>query len=407
MKYVLAPLAGFTDAPFRRMCAEGGADLTYTEMVSAAGLAHGSSPTRHLLETMDGEGPVACQIFGANESDIAYATDFVEKANHRCSTFNLQPSTSFKFTELNLNAGCPMTKVTREGAGAKLVEDPEKIHRFLKAMVERTSLPVTLKTRLGPHPRRTNIFEILDAAESAGAKGIIIHARYTSQMHGGPTHLDILSDVVRRAKIPVTGNGSVVDAKSAAAMAATGVSAIMVGRAALANPCIFSELKMNEVKVAEGEDEVKVKGEGEQWNLSTCSAGQPKQEGNILCSPSPSAFTFSRIDAFRQHLSYLLEFRDILARKFPKDHIPSPDGFASVKMHVHLFRYFNGRPGAAELRKRLNTVRTLAEIETIVRGFAKDAARLGLSPHHAPARANGEDDTTASSTTNQPPITNH
>ena len=77
MKYVLAPLAGFTDAPFRRMCAEGGADLTYTEMVSAAGLAHGSSPTRHLLETMDGEGPVACQIFGANESDIAYATDFV------------------------------------------------------------------------------------------------------------------------------------------------------------------------------------------------------------------------------------------------------------------------------------------------------------------------------------------
>ena len=327
MKYVLAPLAGFTDAPFRRMCAEGGADLAYTEMVSAAGLAHGSSPTRHLLETMDGEGPVACQIFGANESDIAYATDFVEKANHRCSTFNLQPSTSFKFTELNLNAGCPMTKVTREGAGAKLVEDPEKIHRLLKAMVERTSLPVTLKTRLGPHPQRTNIFEILDAAESAGAKGIIVHARYTSQMHGGPTHLDVLSDVVRRAKIPVTGNGSVVDAKSAAAMAATGVGAIMVGRAALANPSIFNSLKGEDVKRETKDD-------------------------------------------FRRHLDYLLQFRDQLAAHFPKDHIPSQDGFVSVKMHVHLFRYFNGRPGAAELRKRLNTVRTLAEIETIVRGFA-------------------------------------
>ena len=327
MKYVLAPLAGFTDAPFRRMCAEGGADLAYTEMVSAAGLAHGSSPTRHLLETMDGEGPVACQIFGANESDIAYATDFVEKANHRCSTFNLQPSTSFKFTELNLNAGCPMTKVTREGAGAKLVEDPEKIHRLLKAMVERTSLPVTLKTRLGPHPQRTNIFEILDAAESAGAKGIVVHARYTSQMHGGPTHLDVLSDVVRRAKIPVTGNGSVVDAKSAAAMAATGVGAIMVGRAALANPSIFNSLKGEDVKRETKDD-------------------------------------------FRRHLDYLLQFRDQLAAHFPKDHIPSPDGFASVKMHVHLFRYFNGRPGAAELRKRLNTVRTLAEIETIVRRFA-------------------------------------
>ena len=325
MKYVLAPLAGFTDAPFRRMCFEGGADLATTEMVSAAGLAHGSSPTRHLLETMPGEGPVACQIFGANESDIAYATGFIEK--HYTSQTS---QTSQTFSELNLNAGCPMTKVTREGAGAKLVEDPERIHRLLKAMVENTTLPVTLKTRLGPHPQRTNVLEILDAAESAGAKGIIIHARYTSQMHGGPTHLDILADVVKHARIPVTGNGSVTDAKSAAAMAATGVSAIMIGRAALSNPFIFSQMKSNR----------------------------------------HSTTTTSNYDYFRAHLKYLLEFRDILARKYPNDHIPLPDGFASVKMHVHLFRYFNGRPGAAELRKRLNTVRTLAEIETIVRGFA-------------------------------------
>ena len=122
MKYVLAPLAGFTDAPFRRMCFEGGADLAYTEMVSAAGLAHGSSPTQHLLETMPGEGPVACQIFGATESDIAYATDLIEKKSFHCST-STSAFDSFKFTELNLNAGCPMTKVTREGSGAKLVED--------------------------------------------------------------------------------------------------------------------------------------------------------------------------------------------------------------------------------------------------------------------------------------------
>ena len=320
MKYVLAPLAGFTDAPFRRMCFEGGADLTYTEMVSAAGLAHGSSPTRHLLETMPGEGPVACQIFGANESDIAYATSFI--------TQTLKHSTTQTLVELNLNAGCPMTKVTREGAGAKLVEDPAKIHRLLKAMTENTGLPVTLKTRLGPHPQRTNVLEILDAAESAGAKGIVVHARYTSQMHGGPTHLDVLREVVERAKIPVTGNGSVTDAKTAAAMAATGVSAIMIGRAALSNPGIFNSLKQ---------------------------------------SNNPNNRT---IEQFQRHLKYLLEFRDILARKYPDDHIPSPDAFASVKMHVHLFRYFNGRPGAAELRKRLNTVRTLAEIETIVRGFA-------------------------------------
>lgn len=315
MKFVLAPLAGFTDAPFRRLCFENGADLTYTEMVSAAGLAYGSSPTRHLMEVMPGEGPVACQIFGAKENDIANAARIVEAVSGR-------------FVEINLNAGCPMTKVTREGAGAKLVEDPEKIYRLLKAMTENTSLSVTLKTRIGPHPQKTNVFEILDAAEKAGAKGIAVHARYTSQMHGGPVHLDTLAEIVKRAHIPVTGNGSVVDAKTAAAMAATGVDAIMIGRAAMANPAIFNQLK---------------------------------NVGN-------SSFLIHNSSFVEPHLEYLLAFREQLAANFPNDHIPSADGFASVKMHVHLFRYFNGHPGAAALRARLNNVRTLAEIKEIVNG---------------------------------------
>lgn len=310
MKLVLAPLAGFTDAPFRRLCREGGADLVYTEMVSAAGLAHGSSPTRHLMETMADEGPVACQVFGANEADLAHAAREVEKVRER-------------FVELNLNAGCPMTKVTREGAGARLVEDPAKIGRLLKAMVENTSLPVTLKTRLGPHPRDTRIFEILDAAEAAGAKGLVLHARYTSQMHGGTVHLDRLREVVSRAKLPVTGNGSVVDAATLAAMAGTGVAAVMIGRAALAQPGLFAALK--------GTDPL--------WG----------DEPVVV-----------------RHLRYLLDFRRQLASAFPNDHVPGEDGWASVKMHTHLFRYFNGRPGAAALRARLNTVRTLAEINDII-----------------------------------------
>lgn len=309
MKYVLAPLAGFTDAPFRRMCGEWGADLAYTEMVSAAGLAHGSSPTRHLMEKMDGEGPLACQIFGSNEADVAYASREIEAVRGN-------------FVELNLNAGCPMTKVTRCGAGAKLAEDPAKIYRLVKAMKENTSLPVTLKTRLGPHPGSTTVFEILDAVESAGAEGITVHARYTSQMHGGEVHFGVLSEVVSRAKIPVTGNGSVTDRKTAAAFAALGVDAVMVGRAALADPAVFARLKG-----AEGGD-----------------------KGEFV----------------RRHLRYLLEFRNLLARKFPGDHIPSEDGFASVKMHVHLFRYFNARPGAAALRAKLNSVRTLEEIRQLI-----------------------------------------
>ena len=310
MKYVLAPLAGFTDAPFRLMAREGGADLTYTEMVSAAGLAHGSSPTRHLMEVLPGEGPVACQLFGSKETDLAFAARAVPAE---------------RFCELNLNAGCPMTKVTREGAGAKLVEDPEKVRRLLKAIAENTSLPVTLKTRLGPHPKSTRVFELLDAAEQAGAKGFIVHARYTSQMHGGAVHLETLAEVVRRAHVPVTGNGSVVDRKTAEAMAATGVAAVMIGRAALSDPEIFARLK------------------------------------GLLPAKVPSACDAAAV--CRRHLAYALAFRDQLAARYPDDHVPSADGFASVKMHTHLFRYFNGLPGAAALRARLNGVRTIAEIE--------------------------------------------
>ncbi len=315
MKIYLAPLADFTDAPFRRMCYEGGADMVYTEMVSAAALAHGNSPTRHLMETMVGEGRVACQIFGANESDVAIAAREVEKIKER-------------FVELNLNAGCPMTRITRSGAGAKLIEEPEKVFRLLKAMRENTSLPITLKTRLGPHPKDVKIFELVSAAESAGAKGVAVHARFTSQMHGGALNLELLKEVVERSNLPITGNGSIKTLKDIEAMSEAGVKSVMIGRATLADPGIFAVLK----------------GKENPW---------------------------SRFDAVRAHLKYILEFRELLALKYPNDHIRSIDAFASVKMHTHLFRYFNGIPGAAKLRANLNKVRTLAEIETIIEDYSK------------------------------------
>ncbi len=295
MKLVLAPLAGFTDAPFRRVCAENGADLTYTEMVSAAALAHNHTPTQTLMKTMPGEGAVGCQIFGATESDVAHAARLIDAIGDR-------------FCELNLNAGCPMTKVTRCGAGAKLIEDPEKVYRLLAAMKENTALPVTLKTRLGPHPERTAAFELLDAASRAGAVGLIVHARFTSQLHQGPLHLDLLAEVVSRAKIPVTGNGSVTNAVDAARMARTGVSAIMIGRAALANPGIFNELK-----------------------------GLP---------------AVSRRMFLTQHLQALRESR-------------ADDAYLRLKFRTHLFRYFAGIPGAAALRARINQAKTLRELEDL------------------------------------------
>ena len=313
MKYVLAPLADFTDAPFRLLCFEAGADMAYTEMVSAAALFHGHRPTRHLMETMPGEGPVACQLFGADEREIAFAA--------RAAAGLKDDAGGRRFCELNLNAGCPMPRIMAMGSGAALVTDPGKVYRLLAAMAENTSLPVTLKTRLGPHKATPTVFELLDAAERAGAKGIVVHARSTGQKHGGPVDLDLLAEVAGRARIPVTGNGGVRDEASARAMEATGVAAVMVGRTALSDPGVFARLKG---------------------------------------LPAPGTRWAAR------HVELLLEFRRRLAERYPEDHVPGEDGYVSVKMHTHLFRYFKGVPGAAALRARLNSIRTLAEVREIV-----------------------------------------
>ena len=314
MKYVLAPIAGFTDAPFRVLCREGGADETWTEMVSAAGLRRGSMPTRRLLATMPEEGPAICQIFGADELDVALATEFIHKA---CRD---------SFCALNLNAGCPMSKITRNGAGSKLMESPELTFRLLKAMKENTDLPVTLKTRLGPRPGRVSVFDMLAAAESAGAAGIAVHARYASQMHGGRTDLDMLAEVVRKSKIPVTGNGSVTDAASAAAMAATGVSAIMIGRAALKEPDIFKRIK----------------------------------EGSL----DPCADLNRAVRMCRRHVALARRFADMLEKCSPGERLHDRDAWLLVKYKTHFLRYFSGCPGSAAIRAAIGAARSVEEAES-------------------------------------------
>jgi len=316
VKLVLAPIAGFTDPPFRMMCFAGGADAACTEMVSAAALRHAHAATRHLLEKDGREGEVSCQIFGSEEIDVAQAAREIDALGGR-------------FSSIDLNAGCPMARITRTGAGAALVPRPGRIASLVKAMKENTSLPVTVKTRLGPRPGTVTVFEILDAAEKAGASAATVHARYTSQMHGGPVDLDVLAQAVENSRIPVAGNGSVVDGASAARMSETGVCAIAIARAAISKPWVFASIRA----ALEGRE----------------------------APPHPSG-----AELFERHLALALEFRDVLAKKFPEDHVPSPDAFASVRMHTHLFRYFAGIPGAAALRARLSSIRTIAEMREAV-----------------------------------------
>ena len=317
MRYVLAPIAGFTNAAFRLMAAKGGADMTYTEMVSAAGLAHGSSPTRHLLEVLPGEGPVACQLFGAKPDELAFATREVSALG--------------RFVEINLNAGCPVPRIVREGSGSALVKKPELVHDLLSAMVAETALPVTLKTRPGPRSDKVLMLELLDAAETAGAQGITLHARFTSQNHGGDVHLDLLAELVRRAKIPVAGNGGVTDAATAHAMAETGVAAIMVGRAALPNPRIFAQLKGD--------------------------AAEP----------------FAAEVVVRAHLDALAALHAQLSERFPQDRLPTLDVWMAGAARTHLFRYFSGMRGASELRRRLSTVRTFDEVCSLILWYNSQA----------------------------------
>ena len=307
MKLVLAPIAGFTNAAFRLMATRGGADLTYTEMVSAAGLAHGSNPTRHLMEVLPGEGPVACQLFGSKPDELAFSS--------------WEVSSLGRFVEINLNAGCPVPRIVKEGSGSALVKNPQLVHDLLAAMVaEANGVPVTLKTRPGPHPDRVLMLELLDAAESAGAKGIAMHARFTSQNHGGEVHLDLLSELVQKAKIPVTGNGGVVDPPTLKAMADAGVSAVMIGRGALPDPYIFAKLKGIEFEAL-----------------------------------SPERL-------FRENIDALIALHGQIAERFPADRLPTLDFWTTGAVRAHLFRYFAGRPGAGDFRRRLMSMRTLDEV---------------------------------------------
>ena len=319
MKYVLAPLADYTNAAFRRLCHGFGADLTYTEMVSAAALAHGSSPTRHLLEVLPGEGPVACQLFGHKPDELAFAAREVTALK--------------RFVSIDLNAGCPMPRIVQGGDGAAMIRNPQLVRDCLAAIRGETDLPVTLKTRPGPFPDKIVMFELLDAAESTGCAGLTLHGRFTSQKHGGEIHYDLIAELVRRAKIPITGNGNVYDGPTAELMAQTGVSAIMIGRAALKNPWLFGDLK---------------------------SASEP---------PSGETLVARQNAVFQDHVANLIELHAQLSQRFPDDHVPPLGDYLLGFVRTHLFHYFRGRPNVAVFRRQLNDIHTLADLQSAAAPF--------------------------------------
>ncbi|MCQ2551361.1 MAG: tRNA dihydrouridine synthase DusB [Clostridia bacterium] len=226
--YVLAPLAGITDAPFRTLAREMGASLTYSEMVSGKGLWFKDRNTKDLLYTYPDEDMVAFQVFGSEPEIMAYTARTLEEYPNKILDFNI---------------GCPVPKVVRNGEGSALMRDPELIYTLVKAMVDNTSKPVTAKIRLGWDENTINAVDCAKAVESAGGAAICVHGRTREQFYQGKANWQEIGKVKRAVDIPVIGNGDVASIEDAKEMfEVTGCDLIMVGRAALGNPWIFKEL---------------------------------------------------------------------------------------------------------------------------------------------------------------------
>ena len=225
--FLLAPLAGITDAPMRRLCHRQGAALTYTEMVGCKGMWYGDRNTGKLLYTYRDEQPVGYQIFGHEPEVMAYAAREISSMPGKL---------------IDINFGCPVPKIVKNGEGSALLKNPDLIYDIVAAVVKNTDKPVTAKIRTGWDKDSINVVEVAHAISAAGASAIAVHARTREQYYSGKADWSMIASVKRAVDIPVIGNGDVTDGKAAISMMdETGCDLVMIGRGALGNPWIFRE----------------------------------------------------------------------------------------------------------------------------------------------------------------------
>ncbi len=226
--YIMAPMAGITDGPFRRLCRRFGAGAVCSEMISAKGIFFNDKATEKLLTIYDDEIPVVYQIFGSDPAVMAYAADALS---------------SRKNSIIDINLGCPVPKVVKSGDGAALLRDPKKLSDVVSAVVKAAKKPVTAKIRSGWDSSSVNAVENAKRIEAAGAAAVCVHGRTREQYYSGTADRNIIRRVKENVSIPVIGNGDVVDVASCRRMLEdTGCDMVMVGRGALGNPWIFRSL---------------------------------------------------------------------------------------------------------------------------------------------------------------------
>ena len=226
--YILAPMAGVTDLPFRLLCKEQGAGLLCMEMISAKAIQYNNQNTKALLEIHPEEEPVSLQLFGSDPNVISEIAKRIEE---------------LPFSILDINMGCPVPKIVKNGEGSALMNQPKLVHEIVRKTAKAIQKPVTVKIRKGFNDESINAVEIAKIIEDAGGAAVAVHGRTREQYYSGKADWDIIRQVKEAVKIPVIGNGDVVSGESALAMMTeTGCDGVMIGRGAQGNPWIFSQL---------------------------------------------------------------------------------------------------------------------------------------------------------------------
>lgn len=228
---LLAPMEDVSDPPFRRVCKENGADLMFTEFISSEGLIRDAMKSRQKLDIFDYEKPIGIQIFGGDEDAMAMSAAIVDAT---------APDL------LDINFGCPVKKVVCKGAGAAVLKDVDLMVRLTKACIKSTTLPVTVKTRLGWDEDSLNIMEVAERLQDIGVKALSIHGRTRAQLYKGEADWRLIAAVKNnpRIHIPIFGNGDIDSPEKAMEYRNRyGVDGIMIGRAAIGYPWIFREIK--------------------------------------------------------------------------------------------------------------------------------------------------------------------
>ncbi|HEX5655517.1 MAG TPA: tRNA dihydrouridine synthase DusB [Chitinophagaceae bacterium] len=307
---LLAPMEDVSDPPFRAVCKDNGADLMYTEFISSEGLIRDAIKSRKKLDIFEYERPVGIQIFGGDEESLALAAKIVEVTNPDL---------------LDINFGCPVKKVALKGAGAGVLKDIELMVRLTSAVVKATSLPVTVKTRLGWDDHTRNIEDVAERLQDAGIQALAIHGRTRTQMYKGEADWTLIGKVKNnpRIKIPIFGNGDIDSpVKALEYKNRYGVDGIMIGRAAIGYPWIFNEIK------------------------------HFMKTGEHLPAPTLA----DRISVCRKHLRKSVEWKNPVV--------------GINEMRRHYANYLKGLPNIKEFRNRLVTLKTEEEINEVLNEIA-------------------------------------